>query len=681
MSPAVKNELIDEVREAGGFSNLVGVAPFAVLYLNRDGMIIYANQNSWLLLAHWKCQVGEFVPREWIDHVNEALEHRELFEVEEHIGIKSIQIYIVPSNDAHTVYLYGMDITSRKMADQKLLLSSQVFDNVVEAVMIIDSDGRIVDVNSAFCNITGYSREEILGENFTILNSGRHDTEFYRQMWDAVTKHGNWQGELWDRRKNGEIYPKWMSISAVPNGGNSPTRYVCLFSDISTLKQTQEQLYNMAHYDSLTGLPNRRNFQDRLELTLEHAHRSGETVAVMFMDLDDFKIINDHLGHGAGDALLREVADRLRQSVRETDTVARMGGDEFTAILPGIDDSRNALQVAQKILSRISEPLMVAHRELNITASIGIAVYPDDADNADTLLQNADVALYRSKELGKNSHQFFSREMNTQAMKRLAMQSKLRQAIQMKEFLVYYQPQIDIISGKLTGLEALARWQDPEGPVVCAAEFIEIAEDTGLIVDIGRQIIREACRQGKSWLDSGLPPLRIAINISALQLRQPDFLDTITAIVHETGFLMEYIELELTESMLVDASRDTLHKLEWLKSAKASITIDDFGTKYSSLSYLAKLPIDRIKIDQSFIRELASDERCLAIATAIVAMGKSLKFEVIAEGVETEAQVRLLRACGCRYIQGHFCSVAAAADQMQSILVDGRCDNIYRLGE
>ncbi|MEK6793984.1 MAG: EAL domain-containing protein [Spirochaetota bacterium] len=662
----------DEVRKHLAFADLAGRTPFATLCVSRDGTILYANRGSWLLLSHWKCEAGKSVPFEWTAHVNNVFIHSETIEIEEQIGIKTIQIVLVPSTDLGTVYLFCIDITERKTAEQKLILGSQVFDNVVEAVMITDADGRILDVNNAFSAITYYTREDILGENVNILRSGRHDDGFYRSMWNAVIRNGNWQGELWDRRKNGEIYPKWMSISAVAGVNGRSSRYVCLFSDISTLKQTQEQLYNMAHYDSLTGLPNRRNFLDRLELTLEHAARSGETVAVMFMDLDDFKFINDHLGHAAGDALLREAAVRLRQSVREADTVARMGGDEFTAILPTIDNSRNALSIAQKILGSIAAPMTVERREITVTASIGIAIYPDDAKEAGSLLQNADTALYRSKELGKNSHQFFSLEMNTKAMERLTLQTQLRHALTANEFLVYYQPQIHSADGRLVGLEALARWQNPDGIIISAEKFIDIAEETGLIQEIGDLVLREVCRQGTSWINAGIPPLRIAVNISATQLKQTDFVERIETILAETGFSAEHLEFELTERVLIEAAPETLRKIARLKAMKSTIAVDDFGTKYSSLSCLTKLPIDRLKIDRSFIHDPMSVSD-LAIAAAIVAMGRSLNLGVIAEGVETEAQAIMLREHGCELIQGFYCSAAVSPSELYPMLMNGGC--------
>jgi diguanylate cyclase (GGDEF)-like protein len=447
---------------------------------------------------------------------------------------------------------------------------------------------------------------------------------------------------------------KWLSISAVRDEAGKISRYIGLFSDISIMKQTQEQLYEMAHYDSLTGLPNRRCFLDRLKESLDQARRAGEGVALLFVDLDGFKLVNDNLGHRAGDQLLREVGLRIRQCIRESDIAARMGGDEFTVILSQIRSSDSALIVARKILARLYEPVRIDEKELFISSSIGIAVFPDDASEVEGLLQSADTALYKAKDLGKNGYQFFSPEMNRRAMERLTLQTQIRQGLAAHEFTVYYQPQVDAGSGRLVGLEALARWKSPQIGLVSPEQFIPLAEQTGLIHEVGQLVLREACAQGRRWMDQGMSPVRMGVNISAHQLRRPDFVDVIQGAVQESGFPARFLELELTESMLIDDSPQDLDKLSRIKAMGIRLSIDDFGTKYSSFAYLRRLPIDRLKIDRTFVQDLTSDARVAEIVSAIIAMSRSLNLEVIAEGVETAAQADLLKKKGCQTIQGYY---------------------------
>jgi diguanylate cyclase (GGDEF)-like protein/PAS domain S-box-containing protein len=654
-----------DLQKAARFSEEI---PFPALRISRDGLLQYANRGSWMLLAHWQCEVGQAVPPAWRDHVQETLRRRENLEVEVQIGFKTLLLILVPVHDSDYVDIFGLDVTQRRQVERKLLIHSQVFESATEGIVITDADRRIVDVNKAFTTITGYSADEILGEDMSVLQSGRHDEEFYRQLWADVNERGSWQGEIWDRRKNGDIHPKWLSISAVTEEGGRIVRYIGLFSDISVMKQTQEQLYRMAHYDSLTGLPNRRFFHDRLQGDIEQARRSRENLALMFIDLDGFKLINDNLGHRAGDQLLQEVAGRIKECVRESDMVARMGGDEFTVILSQLKSSHSTVVVAQKILKRIYEPVMLEGQELFVSSSLGISIYPDDADDVQGLLQSADTALYKAKELGKNGYQFFSREMNQRAMERLTMQTQIRQGIANREFLVYYQPQFEAATGKLAGLEALARWQSPVIGLVGPDQFIPLAEETGLIHDLGEVVLRVACTQGRKWRDEGLPPLRISINISPHQLRRADFVSAVESVADECGFPMEQLVLELTESVLIEDNPHDLEKLQRLKARGALLAIDDFGTKYSSFAYLRRLPIDRLKIDRSFVQDISSDARGAEIASAIIAMSRSLNLEVVAEGVETKEQAALLTVRGCQYLQGYFCGRPLPPNDIRMLL-------------
>ncbi|HUI72724.1 MAG TPA: EAL domain-containing protein [Spirochaetia bacterium] len=642
--------------EVRGFSRFSEESPFPVLRVALDGTLVSANRGSWLLLSHWKTEVGGRVPAPWRKTIDKVVRQNDAREVEVRIGIKILLLVLVPVADQGYVNIFGLDVTGRKQAEKRVLLDAQVFESATEAVVITDTEQRIVDVNRAFTTITGYTREEILGENVSILSSDRQDARFYEEMWESVRLQGSWRGEIWDRRKNGEVFPKLLSISAVKDETGKVTRYIGLFSDITTIKQAQEKLSEMAHYDSLTGLPNRRYFLDRLKANLEQARRVREGVALMFVDLDGFKLVNDNLGHKAGDELLREVGNRIRRCVRESDMVARIGGDEFTVILSRIKRSDNASIVARKILEKIYEPIILEQKELFISSSIGIAVFPEDSLDMEGLLQDADTALYRAKDLGKNGYQFFSREMNTRAMERLTLQTHIRQGLANREFTAYYQPQVDAATGRLVGLEALARWNSPHIGLVSPDRFIPLAEETGLIHELGEMILREACGQGRLWRDQGMPQVRIAVNISAHQLRRPDFVPKIESAVRETGFPPELLELELTESILVDDSLPDLEKLSQIKAMGIRLTIDDFGTKYSSFAYLRRLPIDRLKIDRTFVQDLPGDLRCAEIVSAITALSRSLSIDVVAEGVETAAQAELLRDRGCLALQGYYCS-------------------------
>ena len=654
-----------EIRSLARFSD---ENPFPVLRISGDGSLLYANQGSWLLLTHWKIGTGEPVPPHWAYIVQEVLKSGQNRQVEEQVGFKTILLEVVPVADMGYVNLFGLDVTQRKQVEQKLLLDSQVFENATEGVMITDADLRILDVNRAFCIITGYAREDILGESVNLLSSGRHAPEFYEDLWRSVKEKGSWQGEIWDRRKSGEIYPQLLSISSVVDADGAVIRFIGLFSDISVMKRTQDLLYQMANYDNLTGLANRRYFHDRLEQDLAQARRAGEKLATMFIDLDGFKLINDQIGHRAGDQLLREVADRLKECVRESDTVGRMGGDEFTVVLTQLKHPDDVLSVAQKILHRVREAMTVEQRELFVSASIGISNFPEDATDVEGLLRCADAALLQAKELGKNSYQFFSQEINTRSQERLSLQIRLRKALDSNELVVHYQPQVDSMTGRMIGVEALVRWNDPEKGVIPPDLFIPLAEDTGLIHEIGEFVLRAALGQTRKWRKDGLPPFRMSINVSAHQLRRSDFIAGIEAALRETGVPADSLVFELTESVLIEDSKETRGNLERLKGLGARLAIDDFGTKYSSLAYLKRLPIDILKIDKLFIKDFPADVGSVAITTAIIVICRTLALEVIAEGVETEEQVTLLREKGCSLIQGHFFCTPLPPESLRSFM-------------
>ena len=447
-------------------------------------------------------------------------------------------------------------------------------------------------------------------------------------------------------------------------------RFISIFSDITVLKRSEEQLHHMAHYDSLTGLANRRYFLEILTGLLLSAGRSGSSVAVMFIDLDGFKLVNDTLGHAAGDRLLLEAADRLRECIRSTDTVARMGGDEFTVALSNLKETEDAAIIARKVLRRITEPLRIESREVLVTASIGISLFPVDGSTVDLLLQCADTAMYRAKESGKNGYQFFSQDMNARAEERFSFLTSLRQAIDREEFIVHFQPQVRLSDGALSGLEALVRWRSPDGALIGPAHFVQAAEDHGMIGEIGDIVFQAVCRQVGAWRAQGLDPVRIGVNISAHQLRQPDFVSK----------FQEMLELELTERVMVVDDRETLQRLERLKSMGFTLAIDDFGTKYSSLAYLKRFPIDRLKIDSSFVKDLTRDSGESEIASVIIAMGRSLGMDVIAEGVETSAQAECLREMDCPDAQGYYFGVPVDAADIAPLLGASATVHVNRSG-
>ena len=547
------------------------------------------------------------------------------------------------------------DITERKRAEAELRLAARVFENSREAIMITDAENRILSVNRAFIDITGYAAEEVTGQAPQLLASGRHDRAFFQAMWHAVVTEGHWQGEVWNRRKNGEVYPEWLGITAVYDARGQLTHYVGIFSDLSERKATADKIEFLAHHDPLTALPNRVLFYDRLEQALTQAERQRTAVALLVLDLDRFKLVNDSLGHELGDQLLQMVAMRLHQHVRETDTVSRQGSDEFLILLPetGVEGTDRVVDNLLRCFQ--NEPFKVADHALNITASIGVTLYPTHGRNSDSLLKQAGIALDYAKNGGGNTYRFFTASMNVNTLERLHLETSLRLALERGEFVLYYQPQFSMASGLIGGAEALLRWQHPEWGLVAPGRFIPVAEDSGLIVPIGEWVLREACRQARVWQDAGLRPITVAVNLSALQFKRSDLLATVTQALTESGLEPGYLELELTESILIQDVDSALKVVQQMRSMGLKLSIDDFGTGYSSLSYLQKLAVHKLKIDQSFIRGLAgNDTDSAAIIRAIIQMAHSLKLLTVAEGVESGQQLSFLRHHRCDEMQGYY---------------------------
>lgn len=554
--------------------------------------------------------------------------------------------------------------SEQRQTEARLRLSANAFDSTADGIMITDPNNQMVYVNQAFTRITGYSTAEALGQTPKMLHSGRHDSAFYSAIWRTLDERGHWQGEIWNRRKSGEIYPEWLSISAVPDERGQRSNYVGVFTDISQHKQTQDRLDFLANHDALTSLANRIAFHELAHEALLRAHRSGRIVALLFIDLDNFKTINDTLGHPMGDSLIQAVAQRLSESLRESDVVARLGGDEFTVLMENLVEGQDAAILAQKILAVLEHPFNLADQTLYISASIGISIYPGDGSEAETLLKNADMAMYRAKADGRNAYRFFSTDLNAQAVEAMRLTNALRTALLNGEFFLNYQPRLALPSAQVVGVEALLRWRHPVLGLVSPAKFIPLAEQAGLIEHIGEWVLQTACRQAREWQAAGLAPFRMAVNLSARQLRQPDLVARIRAALEAHALEPRWLELEITESLMVQNPEHTERILRELKTMGVRIAVDDFGTGYSSLSYLKRFSLDYLKIDQSFIRDIPHDPDNMAIARAVIALATSLKLQVVGEGVETEAQRAFLAAEGCHEVQGFFYCKPLPAEEL-----------------
>ena len=558
------------------------------------------------------------------------------------------------------ILAFATDITARKHAEADLRIAAAAFESQ-EGMIVTDANSVILRVNRAFTAITGYTTEEAVGQTPRLFQSGRHDVEFFRAMWASIIDTGGWQGEIWDRRKNGEIYPKWLTISAVKDDAGVVTHYIGTHFDITERKQAEEKITVLAFYDQLTALPNRTLLLDRLNQTLAVSSRNGEYGALLFIDLDNFKTLNDTQGHDIGDMLLKQVASRLTLVVREGDTVARLGGDEFVLVLPGLsadeaDAAAAAETVAEKILASLNHPYQLDDVLHHSGASIGVTLFRGDIVSIDDLMKQADLAMYKSKQAGRNRARFFDPTLESAVKERVLLESDLRQALTQNQLLLHYQPQVAGIR-QLTGAEVLVRWQHPTRGMVSPADFIPLAEETGLILPLGHWVLETACTQLTRWAGQpALAHLTVAVNVSARQINHTDFVDQVLSILDSTGANPQQLKLELTESVLVENIQDIIDKMFALKAKGVGFSLDDFGTGYSSLSYLKRLPLDQLKIDQSFVRDVLIDPNDAAIAKTVIALAQSLGLGVIAEGVETAAQLDFLTTSGCHAYQGYFFS-------------------------
>jgi diguanylate cyclase (GGDEF)-like protein/PAS domain S-box-containing protein len=570
------------------------------------------------------------------------------------------------------------DVTAQKRAEEQLRMNATVFDTTSEGIMVTDADNIIKTVNPAFSQITGYEAEEVIGHTPHLLSSGRHTKTFYDQLWTSVSQSGYWSGEIWNRRKDGSVYPEWLSIAAIKNESGIIKEYVAVFSDISKHKQDEEKIRYQANFDALTGLPNRSLLTDRLTQAILSANREGWKLALLFIDLDQFKVVNDTFGHVMGDELLQMVSARIRNCVREVDTVARFGGDEFVVLMQDVNDLEAPALVASKVIAEVTGSFTLYQREIYIGASIGITVYPDDANTPDALLRNADMAMYQAKEQGRNNYQFFTPSMQRQTIERQQLEQDLRQAVQRGELELYYQPVIETKTNKVSSLEALLRWNHSKKGRIPPDQFIPLAEDCGLIGPIGEWVVAQACTQLSRWHQYGYDRLSVAINLSSRQRElglETDFLKRVLA---DTGLKGESVTLEITERLLM---RDTEESVKWLSRFKqlgVKLSVDDFGTGYSSLSYLKRFPVDMLKIDRSFVSDLPGDSDSASLVRTIIGMAKSLNLGLVAEGVEKEEQVAFLTDEGCELLQGFYYAKPMSVAELNIFLEkDSKVTAIY----
>ena len=577
-----------------------------------------------------------------------------------------------PSEIAAVAREFNAMLDSQQHSVAQLRIAATAFESQ-ESMMVTDASNVILRINRTFTETTGYTAEEIVGQTPRLLKSDRHDADFYRAMWETIHRTGGWQGEIWDRRKNGEMYPKWLSISAVKDDMGAVTHYIGTHFDISERKQAEEKIHELAFFDQLTGLPNRTLLLDRLNLAMSTSTRSGSFGALLLIDLDNFKTLNDTLGHDMGDLLLKQVAQRLTTCVRAGETVARLGGDEFVVMLADlstseIDAATRAKTVCEKIRSTLNQTYQLNSLVYHITPSIGATLFRGHLVSIDDLVKQADLAMYKSKETGRNAIHFFDPAMQASVVARVNLETDLRRAIEENQFRLHYQAQV-VGAGRVTGAEALVRWQHPQRGLVSPAEFIPLAEETRLILPLGLWVLETACAQLAEW--AGQPrmaDLTLAVNVSAHQFRQADFVDQVLTTLKNTGANPQRLKLELTESLLVENVQDIIEKMFALKAKGVGFSLDDFGTGYSSLSYLKRLPLDQLKIDQSFVHDVLSDPNDAAIARTVVALAQNLGLGVIAEGVETEAQRDFLANAGCHAYQGYFFSRPLPVDGFEAFV-------------
>jgi len=675
-------------RENERFRELVMTSPAVMLVVDGDMNIKlmnsafftlfgYSLEDVWDIESWWSkaCPDERYrqkVQSIWADHIADS-KRKKTSSIEPIMvditcadeSVKKVEVQMGSISD-YSLVVFN-DLSERISMDNRDRRSAAVIEHINQGVMITDLDVSIVAVNSSFTTITGYGEEEVLGQKPSILSSGRHDKFFYQHLWERLQEDGFWQGEVWNRRKSGEVYVESLTITPVYDENGLKINYVGLFTDITQAKLSENELHHLAHHDALTDLPNRLLFNTHLKQAVARASRLNNRVGVLFLDLDRFKNVNDSFGHQAGDELLIQVAKRLRQTLRDEDVLARLGGDEFVILVEGVDDEERLGAFTQRLIDSLTSPFTLRGQEVFIGTSVGISIFPGDGKQADILMRNADSAMYQAKERGRNNYQFYTKKLTEAAFERLMMEMELRKALAADEFSVVYQPQVDMKEGRFIGCEALIRWTHPKMGQISPDKFIPIAEEAGLIAPIGDWVMHRACRDAKSWIDEGLID-RISVNVSGYQVQQGTLLNTVNGALLASGLKAEQLELEITETFIMEHAEEAIKMLEEIRKLGVYIAIDDFGTGYSSLSYLKKLPVHTLKIDREFVSYAAEDTDDAAIIRAIVALAKTLGLEVLAEGVENREQQNFLVKESCYKAQGYFYSRPLSLSECNSLL-------------
>jgi diguanylate cyclase (GGDEF)-like protein/PAS domain S-box-containing protein len=574
-----------------------------------------------------------------------------------HRWLHSTHFPVVRDGMVQQVFCMVIDITARKTMEANLQRTAQVFENCRDAILVMDTTYQVLTVNHAFTDISGFPPEEVVGAPLPSLRFGVHDIAFYDEIRGRLEREGYWQGEITSVRRTGEEYPAWVSVTAIRNDAGEVTNYMAMLTDITERKRAEQAARHQAEHDALTGLPNRVLFLDRLQQALAANRRQHKQFALMFLDLDRFKQINDTLGHHAGDAVLKTVAKRLTHCVRAVDTVSRLGGDEFVVLLADIGNVDRAAHVAGTVMQAVTRPISLDGQEITPAVSIGISICPADGQDAETMLRHADVAMYHAKQSGNSEFRFFSPEMNAHVVERVQMENMLRRALANDEFVLEYQPEVDIRTGHTIGVEALIRWRHPERGLLLPHQFIPMAEESGLIVPIGEWVLREACRQARLWRDEGFP-VAVAVNLSGAQFIHPNLMHCVDEALSSSGLEPRFLDLEITEGVIMSGDAATGDTLEALRQRGVQLTIDDFGTGFSSLSSLRRFPLSKLKIDPSFVEDITRAPNDATLIPAIIAVARSLKIKVIAEGVENAEQLRYLQQHGCDEYQGQYASIA-----------------------
>ncbi len=649
--------------------------PNPVMRIGSNGRILYANGSAKKLLENSEIPSGGFLPSWLMEKLLPAFSSGTVFEI--HISEKYYHILSSQASSTDSVFLFWQEVTLQKKYEALLHLSTSVIENTSEGIFVTDTDGTIERINPAFTTITGFDAGEAIGSTPRLLKSEHQDAEFYRNLWQEVRENGTWTGEIWNRKKDGAVIPVWLSITSIYDAGNDTKKYVAVFHDMSRIKYTEERLKHQTYYDHLTTLPNRLLFYDRLDKAIASARRNKTKIAVLLLDIDDFKKINDSLGHYFGDNYLKIIGERLKEGTREEDTIARLGGDEFALLHVNIHSQNDVIDIIGRVKADVAKPVSIEDHELVPSASVGVTFFPDDGTDADTLLKNADLAMYQAKKTEKGGYALFNPVLHEQAKKRIELEMALNRGFSANEFHLHYQPKIDLKNEKPYGFEALIRWKR-NGKLVSPADFIPVVEETGLIFPLGRRIVDRACRDLKILHQRIDNTLFMSVNLSAKQFQDTELVTQIGSILKETGVDPSRIYMEITENMAVSDIDSALHMMQGIEETGVRISIDDFGTGYSSLAYIKRFTAHEIKIDKSFVEDLPDDPGDRAIVQAVVTMAHNIGMWVVAEGVETREQVEYLKSVDCDAVQGDFYSKHLPIEELIGYLQTHHADPLKK---